>query len=77
VASVDMQVLRALRNAAAHAVWSTPAEIGAAVNVERPLPATSVTSAIRRLRTQGFVINHVKRSGRIREYSLRRDSAAN
>jgi predicted ABC-type ATPase len=72
-----MQVLRALRIASAHDVWQTPAEIGQSVNVETPLAPKSVTSAIRRLRTQGFVINHKKRTGRTREYSVRYEPKAN
>ena len=76
MASIDMQVLRVLRNAAAYDVWQTPAEIGQSVSLDNPLPVRSVTSAIRRLRTQGFVINHTKRSGRIRQYNLRRDKQA-
>jgi CDC6, C terminal. len=79
MASVDMQVLRALRIAAAHDVWSTPNEIAQAVagqSVEAPMKDTSITSAIRRLRTQGFIINHKKRNGRTREYSVRYDPKA-
>lgn len=73
MASVDMLVLRALRCAAAHDLWQTPAELGVSANQNSPLPALSVTSAIRRLRGKGFIINHVRRVGRTREYSLRKD----
>jgi hypothetical protein len=74
-----MQVLRALRNAAMHDVWLSPSEIADGISVATNGPAmkvNSITSAIRRLRTQGFVINHVKRLGRIREYALRKDTGA-
>jgi DNA-binding PadR family transcriptional regulator len=73
-----MQVLRALRNAAAYDLWLTPYEIGQGIamqTVEAAPKNNSVTSAIRRLRTEGFIINHTKRHGRIRQYSLRRDQA--
>lgn len=69
--SIDMNVLRALRNAAGHGVWVSLDEIGQAAGV----PTKSVGSSIRRLRRDGFVINHVRRFGRVREYSLRKEVA--
>jgi biotin operon repressor len=61
-----MQVLRVLRQAESVEAWLTPQEIGDKLK----FPRKSATSAIRRLRTKGFRINRVKRSGRIDEYKL-------
>ncbi len=70
--SIDMKVLKVLRTGLAYNMWLTPREISESVSGPI-LPNDSITSSIRRLRTQGFVINHTRRTGRIRQYSLRKD----